>query len=187
MARIDPIDLDQLPEPQRSAYEAVMAGRDGPRINIHGTVGHSPSVLVRFVALANELRNGTTLDPRLRELTILVVSRAKRADYEFGKHANLALSVGVTPEQVDAIETGAVTAQPPRHADRFDEADLAVMALAQESVTNVRIGDTTWARAAAHLDERQLIELLLHVGMYSMTAHLTEGVQMDVEPWFQRR
>ncbi|MFN0026437.1 MAG: carboxymuconolactone decarboxylase family protein [Acidimicrobiales bacterium] len=187
MARIDPVDLDQLPEPHRQAYEEAMVGRDGPRINIHGTVGHSPSVLVRFVALANELRNGTTIDPRLRELAILVVSRAKGAEYEFGKHANLALSVGISREQIDAIETGAVTADPPQQTDRFDEPSLAVVALAQESVINVRISDHTWARAAAQLDQRQLIELLLHVGMYSMTAHLTEGVQMDIEPWFQRR
>ncbi len=187
MARIDPVDLDQLPEPHRANYEAVMAGRDGPRINIHGTVGHSPGVLVRFVELANELRNGTTLDPRLRELTILVVSRAKGADYEFGKHANLALGVGVTQEQIEAIETGAITADPPHQTDRFDEVSLAVVALARESVTQVRISDATWARAAAHLDERQVIELLLHIGMYSMTAHLTEGVEMDIEPWFQRR
>ena len=43
------VDVDALPEPHGSAYREVMAGRDGPRINIHGTVGHSPSVLVRFV------------------------------------------------------------------------------------------------------------------------------------------
>ena len=31
------------------------------------------------------------------------------------------------------------------------------------------------------------MEVLLHVGMYSLTAHLTEGVEMDIEPWFERR
>ena len=186
MARIEPVDVDQLPEPHRNAYQAVMAGRDGPRINIHGTVGHSPSVLARFVAFANELRNGTELDPKLRELTILTVSRAKGADYEFGKHANLALSVGVDRAQIEAIEGGAaqrgLTA-----ADPFDDVERAAVALAQESVTDVRVSDGTWAAAAAHLSERELIELLLHVGMYSLTAHLTEGAQVDIEPWFQRR
>lgn len=181
MARIEPVDVDQLPEPHGSAYREVMAGRDGPRINIHGTVAHSPSVLVRFVAFANELRNGTLLDPRLRELTILTVSRAKGADYEFGKHANLALSVGVPREQIEAIESGDLT------SGSFDEASAAVIALAHESVTNVRVSDSVWAAAAAHLGERELVEVLLHVGMYSLTAHLTEGIQVQIEPWFQRR
>lgn len=183
MARIEPVDVDALPEPHRSAYDEAMAGRGGPRINIHGTVGHSPSVLVRFVAFANELRNGTVLDPRLRELTILTVSQAKGAAYEFGKHANLALSVGVPRDQIDAIETGAIGPDD----DTFDDASRAVVALARESVTNVRISDATWQAAAAHLSERELVEVLLHVGMYSLTAHLTEGVEMDVEPWFERR
>ena len=185
MARIEPVDVDALPEPHRGTYEELMTGRGGPRINIHGTVGHSPSVLVRFVAFANELRNGTMLDPRLRELTILTVSHAKGAAYEFGKHANLALAVGVPRNQIEAIETGAIGSG--SADDVFDDVSRAVVAFARESVTNVRISDATWQAAAAHLDERQLVEVLLHVGMYSLTAHLTEGVQMDVEPWFERR
>jgi alkylhydroperoxidase family enzyme len=184
MARIQPVDVDRLPEPHGSAYQAAMAGRDGPRINIHGTVGHSPSVLVRFVAFANELRNGTVLDARLRELTILTVSHAKGAGYEFGKHANLGLSVGVPREQIEAIERG----DAPGAADAlFDDVSRAVVALAHEAVTQVRVSDATWAAAAAHLSERELVEVLLHVGMYSLTAHLTEAVQVDIEPWFERR
>ncbi len=181
MARIPPVDLDALPEPHGDAYAAVMAGRDGPRINIHGTVGHSPSVLVAFVAFANELRNGTTLDPRLRELTVLVTSHAKGAAYEFGKHANLALAVGVPRSQIEAIEHDRIG------PDTFDERTAAVVALARASVTNVRVDDATWQAAAAYLTERELVELLLHVGMYSLTAHLTEGLQVDVEDWFERR
>ena len=185
MARIEPVDVDELPEPHRGAYQQEMAGRDGPRINIHGTVGHSPSVLAKFVAFANELRNGTELDPRLRELTILTVSQAKGAQYEFGKHANLALSVGVPRPQIAAIERG-VTEAGTLDAT-FDAASRAVLELARESVNNVRVSDATWVAAAAHLSERALIEVLLHVGMYSLTAHLTEGVQVDIEPWFERR
>ena len=187
MARIAPVDVDNLPEPHGSRYKEVMAGRDGPRINIHGTVGHSPSVLVRFVALANELRNATMLDPTLRELTILTVSRAKGADYEFGKHANLALSAGVAREQIDAIETDAIVAGFDGVENPFDEVAWAVVSLARESVTNVRISEQTWAAAATHLSDQELVEVLLHVGMYSLTAHLTEGVEVDIEPWFQRR
>jgi len=185
MARIEPVDVDALPEPHRDAYQELMTGRGGPRINIHGTVGHSPAVLVRFVAFANELRNGTVLDPRLRELTILTVSHAKGAAYEFGKHANLALSVGVPRTQIDAIETGATASG--NVDDVFDDVSRAVVAFAHESVTNVRISDATWQAAAAHLSERELVEVLLHIGMYSLTAHLTEGVEMDIEPWFERR
>ena len=185
MARIEPVDVDALPEPHRGAYQELMTGRGGPRINIHGTVGHSPSVLVRFVAFANELRNGTVLDAHLRELTILTVSQAKGAAYEFGKHANLALAVGVPRNQIDAIEMGGIAQG--SADDVFDDVSRAVVALAQESVNNVRISDATWEAAAAHLSERELVEVLLHVGMYSLTAHLTEGVEMDIEAWFERR
>ena len=183
MARIEPVDVDKLPEPYGSAYQEVMAGRTGPRINIHGTVGHSPGVLVRFVALANELRNGTLLDPRLRELAIVTTSWTKGADYEFAKHWNLALSLGVRREQLEAIEAAADIDTTPV----FDDVERAVVRLAAEAVSNVRVSDATWAAAAAHLDERQLVELLMQIGLYSLTAHLTEAVQVDVESWFERR
>lgn len=181
MARIDPADLDQLPEPHKSAYAEAMTGRSGPRIHIHSTVGHSPGVLVRFVELANELRNGTLLEPRLRELVILTVSQLKGAEYEFGKHWNLALSVGVSREQLEAIEAKADLSSP-----TFDETERAVIQLARESVQDVKVSDGTWANAARHFDDRVLIEIIMHIGMYSMTAHLTEAVEMDIEPWFER-
>ncbi|MDH4147889.1 MAG: carboxymuconolactone decarboxylase family protein [Acidimicrobiia bacterium] len=183
MARIEPVDLDNLAEPHASDYAAQMAGRSGPRINIHGTIGHSPGVLVRFVALANELRNGTELDPKLRELAICTTSHLKGAAYEFGKHWNLALSVGVGRDQLEAIEADADLAG----AACFDEVERAVVDFVRRSVRDVQVDDATWAAVAAHLSERELIELILHVGMYSMTAHLTEAVQMDIEDWFERR
>lgn len=184
MARIDPVDLDQLPEPHKANYEQAMVGRTGPRLNIHRTVGHSPAVLVRFVELANALRNDSVLDPRRRELVILTVSRVKGADYEFGKHANLALSLGVPREQIDAIEHGS----PWGDATVFpDDVERAIVALAFEAVSNVIVSDAAWAAAAVHLSDREMIEVLLHVGMYSFTAHVTEAVQVDIEPWFERR
>jgi AhpD family alkylhydroperoxidase len=189
MARIALADLDHLPEPHGAAYHAAMAGRSGPRLNLHAAVGRSPAVLPAFVGLANALRTGTRLDPALRELAILVVSWAKGAGYEFGKHANLALSVGVDRAQIAAIEAGALGQ--PDCADAalagFDDRSRAVVRLAHQSVAEVRIDDATWAAAAAHLDEQELVEVLLHVGMYSLTAHLTEGARIDIEPWFERR
>jgi len=183
MSRISLVDLDQLPEPHKTAFESAMSGRVGPRINIHRTVAHSPGVLVRFVELANELRNGTDLDPRLRELVIVTVSNEKGAEYESGKHWNLALSVGVTRDQLEAVVSGA----DPSMAGCFDEAEAAVIRLARESVREVTVSDETWSEAARHFDERSLIEMLLHIGMYSFTTHLTEAVEMDIESWFERK
>ena len=183
MARISLFDTDQLPEPHRSAYETALAGRTGPRINIHRTVAHSPGVLVRFVELANELRNGTELDPRIRELVIVTVSNEKGATYESGKHWNLALGVGVSRDQLEAVEAGG----DPETAGCFDEAEVAAIRLARVAVRNVRVDDVTWNEAARHFNERTLIEILAHIGMYSFTAHLTEAVQMDVENWFERK
>lgn len=183
MARIEPADLDRLPEPALSAYREAMAGRDGPRLHIHGTVGHSPSVLGAFVALANQLRNGTELDPRLRELVIVATSHAHGAGYELGKHWNLALSVGVTRDQLEAIEAGADLVDHPA----FEPAEAAAVELARTAASQVRVPDDVWERAAAHFDERALIEIVLHVGMYSFTAHLTEAVDVDIEEWFERK
>ena len=183
MARISLVDLEHLPEPHKTEYEAAMAGRSGPRINIHRTVAHTPAVLVRFVELANTLRNATDLDPRLRELIIVTVSTEKGADYEAGKHWNLALSVGVTREQLLAIETGS----DPTEEGGFSPAEAAAVALAREAVRNVKVSADVWAEAARHFDERALVEILAHVGMYSFTAHLTEAVEMDIEEWFERK
>ena len=73
MARLPYLSRNDLPEADRSIWDDFVRVRGTEPGNIHRVVANSPNLLRRFVDLANELRNGTELDARLRELALLTV------------------------------------------------------------------------------------------------------------------
>jgi RNA polymerase sigma-70 factor (ECF subfamily) len=66
-----------------------------------------PSALEFSLSILTRLE----LDPRVREIAILNVARLSAAEYEWMQHEAIAQHVGVTREQVDAIERGELDAE----------------------------------------------------------------------------
>src|SRR6202166_5413196 len=103
-ARVPYLNLEDLAEGDREIFENLARERGGVVGNIFRTLAHTPNLLRRFLALGGELRNGTALDPKLRELALMTVGRITGAHYEFTHHWNLARSVGVAREQLEHLE-----------------------------------------------------------------------------------
>jgi len=101
MARVPYLNREDLPEADREIFDNLAAER-GSVGNIFRTLAHTPKLLRRFLALGGELRNGTALDPKLRELAIMTVGRLTNAEYEFVHHWNLARRAGVPREKLEA-------------------------------------------------------------------------------------
>ncbi len=82
--------------------------------------------------------------------------------------------LGIAQEMVEAI----------LDADRsplFTEPEKAAIALAVEATYNVSASPETFARAARHFDERQLVELALVIGLANMNNRFTDVLDADVE------
>jgi alkylhydroperoxidase family enzyme len=174
-ARVPYLDRDDLPEADREIFDNLVAERRRPVGNIFRTLAHTPKLLRRFLALGGELRNGTELDPKLRELALMTVGRLTEAEYEFTHHWNLARRVGVSREQLEALADF-------ERSPLFSPAERAVMSYAAEATANVRVSDAVWNAAIETLGMRRMMELVLNVAFYNMVVRVLVPCGVEVEP-----
>jgi|SRR5690348_4037231 len=175
MARVPYLNREDLPEADREIFDRLVEERHTPVGNIFRTLAHTPKLLRRFLALGGELRNGTALDPKLRELALMTVGRLTNAEYEFTHHWNLSLRVGVRHEQLEHLAEFEQSAQ-------FNEQERAVMRYAAEATQSVKISDATFEALRKFLDTRRLMELVQNVAFYNMVVRVLVPLGVEVEP-----
>src|SRR5437899_3883060 len=160
MARLPYLNRNDLLEADRFIWDDFVRVRRTEPGNIHRVIANAPNLLRRFVDLANELRNGTQLDPKLRELALLTVGRLTGADYELVHHWNMALRLGVKHEQLQQLDRFETSPE-------FNQDERAVMRYAVEATTNVNVSDETFEALRRFLDNRRIVELVMNVAMYN--------------------
>src|ERR1700722_14521533 len=101
--RIPYLTRDDLPAADREIFDQFVKDRGAQPGHIHRIVANAPNLLRRLLGLANELRNGTQLDPKLRELALMTVGRLTNAEYEFTHHWNISLKAGIKREQLEHL------------------------------------------------------------------------------------
>jgi alkylhydroperoxidase family enzyme len=178
-ARVPYLNREELPEADREIFDNLTRER-GNVGNIFRALANTPNLLRRFLALGGELRNGTALDPKLRELALLTVGRLAEADYEFTHHWNLARSVGVPREKLEALADF-------ENSSSFDDHERAVMRYAVEATRNVKVTDATWNALKAFLDTRRMMELVQNVAFYNMVVRVLVPVGVELEEGVTRR
>ncbi len=175
MARVPYLNREDLSEADRQIFDNLVAERKQPVGNIFRTLAHTPNLLRRFLALGGELRNGTALDAKLRELALLTVGRLTNAEYEFVHHWNLALRVGVEHAKLEALAEF-------ERSPVFDERERAVMRYAAEATSSVKVSDATWNGLKGFLDTRRLMELVENVAFYNMVVRVLVPCGVELEP-----
>lgn len=152
---------------------AMNPGSDHP-LNLFRMLAHSPPVLSGFTKLGGALLQDASLDSRLRELAIVRVGLLAGASYEVGKHTAIARAVGVSDAELAALESG-------ENRDALGDAARAVIELTDELFSGVRASDAAMARARRHLDDRQLVELVVTIGYYGLVCRVLETLGIDHE------
>jgi alkylhydroperoxidase family enzyme len=141
-------------------------------------MAHSPAAFRRFYELLVVLWYGS-VTPRLREVAILGVVAASDAPYPLGWHVIDAAEAGLSDDEVWALVRGDLDALPPR--------DTATARYARALAADARVDDATFAAVAESLDERQVVELTLLVGMYRLVAPAANALEVELEDEPTRR
>src|ERR1700746_509833 len=95
MARLPYLDKsDLLPE-----HQDLLARN----LNLYRVLAHSPRAARSLNTLARYIRDGSRLDPRLRELAILQVSYLTRSAWGFSHHVRIGREVGVSDDEIRAV------------------------------------------------------------------------------------
>jgi alkylhydroperoxidase family enzyme len=180
VARLPYLNRNDLLDADRYIWDEFVRVRGTEPGNIHRVIANAPNLLHRFVDLANELRNGTQLDPKLRELALLTVGRLTGADYEFVHHWNMALRLGVKREQLEQLEIF-------ESSSEFSQDERAVMRYAAEATTSIEINDTTFEALRRFLDSRRILELVMNVAIYNAVARIIVPCGVELEPGTKKK
>jgi 4-carboxymuconolactone decarboxylase len=177
MTRYKKLDPAALDADQKRIWDEIASG---PR----GTVPAPLQIWLRSPVLAENAqrlgafcRYGTSLEPRLSELAILVTARHWTAHYEWYAHEKFARKAGIGDAAIAAIAS--------RRTPVFTREDeRAVYDFCSAYYRDHRVDDATYARALALLGERGVVDLVGIMGYYaliSMTLNVFEVPVPDGE------
>jgi alkylhydroperoxidase family enzyme len=184
MSRLPLIERTDLAPREQYIFDRLERERPIPTPHVFKVLANAPNLLDKFLSMASELRDGTSLDPRVRELAILMTARTLRAQYEFDKHWNLALCVGVSRKKLEPLRD--FDSEFDFSSGGYRDIERAALRLAHDVTASVRVSDAVWNDAARFYSPRRLMELLLTIGWYNLVARVMEPAELQGEDWFKR-
>ena len=164
MARIPTLARDTVPENQKTTFDDLVQQRGGiPTTGPGSVVLNAPEVAQRVLGLALYLRTETSLDPRIRELGMLVTARENDCQFIWNAHAPEGRAAGLRDEIVDALR---------------DKKELPGLAPDEDAVVNYgreffrtrRVSQATFDAALAQFGVLGVTELTNLMGCYAMLA-----------------
>ncbi len=143
-------------------------------LNVQRMTANAQRIFVHRSRLSNALFSQITLDARLREIAILRTAKDCRSVYEWTQHVPAAKHVGVTDDQIAAIDNW-------DSAKCFSELERLVLKLTDEVNANVKGSRETVEGLKKHLSAGEIIELLIIIGHWRQTASILETTEVDLE------
>src|SRR3954452_850503 len=104
--RMPPIAPGAMTEPQKNAADALAAGPRGGMKGPFIALLRSPELMDRLQQVGEYLRFRSSLEPRISEFLMLIVSRTWTQQFEWTVHVPLALKAGVKPQTVESLASG---------------------------------------------------------------------------------
>ncbi len=174
MARVSILEKTQT-SPELQELFQKMEERGGKILNLFKVMANSPEVGRAFLKLGNTILMKSSLNPRLRELAILRVGTLAKASYEWTQHVPIALRVGVTQPQIDALPDWK------KAPDRFNDQERAVLAYTDAVAEQIRVPDDIFGAVRAFLSDQQIVELTTTIGYYGMVSRILEALRIELE------
>ena len=176
---LDAPRIERVQKPWSAAEAAILSPRerDGNVLGVWSTCANAPALCTAWLEFTDYLLQESTLPVRDRELLILRIGYLNQGAYEWAAHRGLALSVGISEEELLAIAEGS-------SASGWNEWDATLVRAAEELHQNALVSDATWEALSARYTTRQMMGAVFTVGQYNMVAMYLNslGVQFE-EGW----
>jgi 4-carboxymuconolactone decarboxylase len=158
--RMPPLDPAKMSDVQRAAAAELAAG---PRGGVKGpfiALLRSPELMQRLQKVGEYLRFASSLEPRISEFVMLIVSRQWTQQFEWAVHVPLALDAGVKRETLESLAAG-------RRPVAMATDEAIAYDFCAELLADRGVGDATYRMAVAQFGERGVIDLLGVLGYFS--------------------
>ena len=171
--------IDRVEKPYTAAEAAILSPRErnGEVLGVWSTCANAPSLCNAWLEFTDYLLRESSLPIRDRELLILRIGYLNQGAYEWAAHRGLALSVGISEDELKDITIGS-------SADSWSEWDSALLKAAEELHEAALVSEETWTTLSRQYDTRQMMEVVFTVGQYNLVAMYLNslGVQFE-EDW----
>ncbi len=162
-------------EDKDASPEVLKLIKDRPVVlNVQRMTANAQSLFPVRSRLSNALFTQTVIGPKLREIAILRTAKDCRSVYEWTQHVPAARHVGVSEEQIAAIENW-------QNAGCFSELERLVLKFTDEVNASVKASRETLEALKRHLSPGEIIELLIIIGHWRQTASILETTEVDLE------
>lgn len=176
--RILPLDSAEVLEAarERTAQLRLAATGDSTPVQLSDipemllTLMCHPELYDKVASLSMQMLGKGALAPRDRELVVLRVGWLCQAPYEWGEHVQIARQVGISSEEIEKVTQGS-------SAEGWCEYQRALLTAVEELHANAMISDDTWALLAKRLDDKQLFELTVLVGQFTLVAYFQNSIR----------
>ncbi len=173
MSRIaTPASIETSPEASQPLLQAVKK-QLGTVPNLFRVVGNSPAALEGYLGLNGALGKGK-LDVKTRERIALAVAEINGCGYCLAAHSYLAKNLAKLDDAEIAANRGGASNDP--------KADAAVTFAARivRERGHVDAADLEAVRAAGYGDA-EIIEIVLHVALNTLTNYVNEVAETDID------
>ena len=147
--------------------------RERPPISIYRLIATAPQLLIPWTDLVSALYQ-STVPARLREIAILRQAACANSQYELHEHGTLALSNGLSEEEVTLITSS-------RPITTLSAAENLVCKMSEELERSGTLDEATFTEARALFDNRQFIELVTVISFYCCVARFLNATRLKVE------
>jgi 4-carboxymuconolactone decarboxylase len=147
--------------------------RDVP--NIMKALVNSPKLARRISQLGQYFMTELSLNPRLRELAVLILMKRLNCDYGFVNHIGIAQQTGLSRQQIDQIDSY-------QTSPLFSDDDKLILRYAEELTLRAQVGDELFRQVRSRIGTLNVLDLTAAVGFWNMMARNLNGLQIDVEP-----
>jgi 4-carboxymuconolactone decarboxylase len=166
--------LTELSPRQQEISDRIASRRGGTRGPFLVWL-RSPELCEKVEALGAYCRFESALNPRLRELILLIAARHFDAQYSWNAHVGKAADLGVSADSLQAL---AANEEP-----SFASPDEQVLYEFSTAILRDHfVSDETFGRALGEFGEQGVVDVIGSLGNYSMLAMLLNTFQVDLQP-----
>jgi 4-carboxymuconolactone decarboxylase len=158
--RMPPLERATMTEAQRKVADELAAG---PRGGVKGPfipLLRSPELMDRLQKVGEYLRFQSSLEARISEFVMCIVSRQWTQQFEWAVHVPLALKAGVNAETIADLAAG-------RRPEKMAKDEAIAYDFCDELARNHGVSDATYRQTVDQFGERGLMDLLGLVGYFS--------------------
>src|ERR1700675_789757 len=166
------VDPETASQPIKNALTLL------PVINVFRAMANAETLYPYFGQYMLQLFRPMELDKALERMIVLHVAKRSDCLYAWRQNVVVGHSVGVTDQQIVALEAGDIK------ANCFSEAEQSVFSFTNEVMDLIEATDETYAAVKKNFSDRAITEMLYVIGTYMLVVRVlrTGRGSLDDEP-----